>query len=178
MGASAQWSSSRLELESVDHLMAGRIPTPTALKIMQGNPGKRALPKDEPKPTEIEPTRPGKLSERAHAEWDRLAPILQRMRVLTEADGAALGMLCADIAELEEITAEIEKTGKVIKNKRSGAIRLNPLIALQSQLNQRVTTGLREFGLSPASRTKVRTAKADGPAQMFNLKRNATSEAG
>jgi len=30
--------------------MAGRKPKPTALKIIEGNPGKRPLNKNEPKP--------------------------------------------------------------------------------------------------------------------------------
>ena len=37
--------------------MRGPKPTPTALKIVRGNPGKRALPKDEPTPPagEVDP---------------------------------------------------------------------------------------------------------------------------
>ena len=35
--------------------MAGRRPTPTKLKLIKGNPGKRALPKDEPTPDPVIP---------------------------------------------------------------------------------------------------------------------------
>lgn len=31
--------------------MPGCRPTPTALKLVRGNPGKRALPKNEPRPS-------------------------------------------------------------------------------------------------------------------------------
>jgi P27 family predicted phage terminase small subunit len=82
------------------------------------------------------------------------------MRLLTEADGVALGMLCADIAELEMITDGIRKAGYVVKNPSSGAIHTSPLVAIQSELNRRVASGLREFGLTPAARSRVQAGPA------------------
>jgi P27 family predicted phage terminase small subunit len=149
--------------------MAGRPPIPTALKIMRGNPGHRPLPKDEPKPEVIEPTRPANLSPRAIQEWERMVPILMRMKVLTEADGQALGMLCNDIADLDEVTDQIRQTGWLVAGGR------NPLTAVQSDLNRRVVMALREFGMGPASRTKVHVAKEPG-TRMFDLK-NAAAKA-
>jgi phage terminase small subunit len=72
----------------------GRPPKPTALKILQGNPGKRPLNRAEPTLEIADPERPEHLDEVACQEWDRLVPVLKRMRVLTEADRIALGNLC------------------------------------------------------------------------------------
>ena len=50
----------------------GRKPKPTAIKILEGNPGKRQLNKYEPSPDKLAPECPDWLSEEAKAEWFRL----------------------------------------------------------------------------------------------------------
>lgn len=142
---------------------AGRPPKPTALKILHGNPGKRPLNPDEPKPNAKEPEKPAALTEEAAAYWDNLVPILLGMRVLTEADGIALGMICSDLAECDEIAAAIAKTGKLIKNDLSGAIKVNPLCGLEAELKRRISAGLSNFGMNPVARTKVQTTSASEP---------------
>ncbi len=71
----------------------GPAPIPTAINHIRGNPGKRKKNHSEPKPTVQIPYCPAHLDEDARKEWDRLAPILVRMRILTEADYIALGSL-------------------------------------------------------------------------------------
>lgn len=81
---------------------------PTALKLVQGNPGKRALNPAEPKPARALPSPPDHISIRARNAWGRVATMLDRMGVLTEADGLALERLCecyADILEARESLA-------------------------------------------------------------------------
>ena len=80
--------------------MRGRPRTPTALKIVRGNPGKRALPKNEPKPT-VGAKVPGWLTVRGRKEWERLGPMLERNGVLTEMDAESLGELCEAKAVLK-----------------------------------------------------------------------------
>jgi len=72
----------------------GPTPKPTAIELAQGSPGKRSINHAEPRPRAIVPKCPAHLDERAKKEWRRLVPILTQMRVLTEADGIALGNLC------------------------------------------------------------------------------------
>ncbi|SPO68124.1 protein of unknown function [Pseudomonas sp. JV241A] len=74
--------------------MAGRRPTPTELKLVRGNPGKRPINKNEPKPAKRIPSAPGHLSSEGQVAWGRLTVLLDRMGVLTEADGFALERLC------------------------------------------------------------------------------------
>ena len=52
--------------------MAGRKPKPTAIKELEGNPGKRKLNKKEPKPDKEMPVCPEWLLPEAKAEWERL----------------------------------------------------------------------------------------------------------
>src|SRR5438477_525461 len=70
--------------------MRGRKPSPTQLKLVRGNPGKRPIrAAGEPKPGHTLPEAPVHLSARAKAAWGQIAPILSRMGVLTEADAVA-----------------------------------------------------------------------------------------
>jgi P27 family predicted phage terminase small subunit len=137
--------------------------TPTALKILAGNPGKRPLPIGEPQPEREAPPCPRDLPKEARRQWKRLAPILGRMRVLTEADGLALEHLVRDLAQEREVTAELLRTKLLISQK--GYVQINPLFHLQSELWKRISDGLREFGLTPAARTRicVHTARRKDP---------------
>lgn len=138
----------------------GRPAKPTALKLLHGNPGKRKLNDREPKPEQVEPPRPSMLSDAAAPHWERLVSMLMAMKVLTAADGLALAIVCNDITELEKLNAAIEKTGYLIKNEISGAVKLNPLLSQQSELNRRVQAGISNFGLTPTSRSRL---KSNGP---------------
>jgi P27 family predicted phage terminase small subunit len=101
---------------------------------------------------------PKGLSRRARAEWRTLSEQLLQMGVLSEVDGVALGLLCVDIAELERVQADLTRTGYLVRNPASNNIRTNPLMLVASDLHRRVLTGLREFGLTPAARSRVETA--------------------
>ena len=64
----------------------GRKPKPTALKLLEGNPGKRPLNGREPVPPRAALKCPAWLLPEAKKEWKRLAPALEAMGVLTMAD--------------------------------------------------------------------------------------------
>ena len=66
----------------------GRKPTPTAIKELEGNPGKRKLNDKEPRPEKKAPSCPKWLEPEAKKEWRRLAKKMELMGVLTEVDMA------------------------------------------------------------------------------------------
>jgi len=72
--------------------MRGRRAKPTQLKIVTGNPGKRPLNADEPRPDANIPECPPELL--AH----RLAGELAALRLLTNLDRAALAAYCGAYA--------------------------------------------------------------------------------
>jgi phage terminase small subunit len=76
--------------------MAGRKPVPTKLKLLRGNPGKRAVNRREPAPkAAIEvPTPPDFLNERAAQEWLYIARELVVLGLLTSIDHAGLAAYC------------------------------------------------------------------------------------
>ena len=93
--------------------MRGRRPKPTALKLIEGNPGKRPLPKDEPTPP-VGATKPKGLGAVASRKWDELAPLLTESRILTVVDAGALEAYCVAYEEYELAGQEIEETGLTI----------------------------------------------------------------
>lgn len=147
--------------------LRGPAPLPTAIHELRGNPGKRPLNRHEPRPERVAPRMPElvKADERAKKHWRRLVPLLLKMRVLTEADGAALGNLCLDMAVLEQAQTSLQKTGLLLRTPRSGMVHQNPLLAVISAASERVSRGLREFGMTPSSRSRivVPPGEADSP---------------
>ena len=72
----------------------GRKPTPTAIKELEGNPGKRKINEAEPKPEKKAPPCPKWLEPEAKKEWRRLSKQLEQIGVLTEVDQAAFASYC------------------------------------------------------------------------------------
>lgn len=109
--------------------MAGRRPTPTELKLVRGNPGKRAINKKEPQPARHIPSAPAHLTCEGQVAWGRLTVLLDRMGVLTEADGFALERLCdcyAEILALRETvltTAALADAGRFTASVESAGAR-------------------------------------------------------
>ena len=67
----------------------GRKPKPTAVKVLEGNPGKRSLNTAEPKPEKKAPRCPSWLEDEAKKEWKRMSKQLEQLGILTEIDMAA-----------------------------------------------------------------------------------------
>ena len=74
--------------------MAGRKPKPTAIKKLEGNPGKRKLNTKEPIPAKGMPECPDWRLLEAKKEWERLCDLMNQMGVLTEVDMAAFAAYC------------------------------------------------------------------------------------
>lgn len=122
---------------------------PTALKILQGNPGRRRLePEKEPQPELAIPRCPAGLSGAARAEWRRITPHLYDLGLLTEIDLSGLAGYCICFGELLEAERMITRTGRWEVEPKVVRARDEALKQLRGYLV--------EFGLSPASRSRVR----------------------
>ncbi len=155
--------------------MAGRRPTPTHLKMVKGNPGKRAINKKEPKPKREIPSCPAHLTDIGKVAWGRLTVLLDRMGILTEADGAALERLCdcyADILACRELIEADGYTYKTQDQNGNTLIKANPAVTQLRAADSQFKSYLIEFGLTPAARSKVNVTpdddeKADPLAEFF-----------
>jgi P27 family predicted phage terminase small subunit len=144
----------------------GPAPKPTAIKRLEGNPGKRKLNEAEPKPMMGAPECPDYLDDVAKKEWGRLTTILTAMRVLTEADYIALANLCQAYSTLMDAQRQLNKTGILYKTK-SGYIQQSPLLGIIHTQTTIVNNLLREFGLTPSSRTRVAIAEPEKKPNRF-----------
>ena len=103
------------------------------------------------------------LDDRAKEEWKTLVPILKRMKVLSEADGIMLGNLCQAYSLLVKSQAKLQESGPLFKAP-SGYPMANPLIAIINGCQETITKISREFGLTPASRTRIQVAAKENAA--------------
>lgn len=144
----------------------GRKPTPTALRALRGNPQHRPMPEDEPTPDVGRPSPPEELVKRADAlaEWNRVVPVLEQLGLLTKIDRAALSGYCMAYARWIEAERELSKSDALIVKTKTGYPMQNPLIGIANQQLKLMHGFIAEFGLSPASRTRVRTSASSESA--------------
>ena len=132
----------------------GRKPKPTALKKLEGNPGKRPLNTMEPTPPNVSIHCPQYLLPDARKEWKRLAPILIQMGLLTAADVVPFAAYCTAFARWKEAEEEISRHGSIYKD-NEGRIRPNPYIAIANQQLREIKSFAAEFGLTPSNRSAM-----------------------
>jgi P27 family predicted phage terminase small subunit len=139
--------------------MRGRKPTPTALRVLRGNPARRPLPVDEATPVVLASTAapPEWLDDAAKHEWARVAPLLAKNGLLTELDSDALVAYCRAFADWREASARIKQFGMVVKTP-SGYPMPSPYAPLAQKALVTMYRFMVEFGLTPASRTRVARA--------------------
>src|ERR1700712_4379922 len=134
--------------------MRGRRPKPTRIKFLTGNPGKRALNRNEPRPEATLPDCPPELGPSAQREWTRLVGELSKLSLITNLDRAALASYCGAYALRAEATEAIHKFGTMVKSP-SGYPMQSPYIAIanrQAEIMMRIAS---EFGFTPASRSRI-----------------------
>jgi len=151
----------------------GTLPTPTKIRILNGNPSRRPLPTNEPQFSPGVPDLPVGMSVGARKQWDGLVGEMANSCVLRRVDGGALAMLCEDLAMLDTLrrglaaqAREITKKAKEKQQQLSG----NALTALSRttegrrtlstirELSAQIIIQRREFGLTPSSSTRVQAS--------------------
>jgi P27 family predicted phage terminase small subunit len=149
----------------------GPKPKPTVRRKLEGNPSRRPLPTNEPAivpagasfdalPPELrgDPV--------AQAEWIRLAPMLRRIGIVTEADRGSLLALCQQWSRY--LDANAKATSKLVVKSPSGYPMPNPYIGIANKSLGNCTRLWAELGLTPSARTRVTTAPAfEPPADAF-----------
>ncbi|MHB0934888.1 MAG: phage terminase small subunit P27 family [Armatimonadota bacterium] len=161
---------------------AGRPRKPTHLKVLTGNPGKRKLPENEPAPPPQAkpPGPPAYLKDKtARKEWKRVAPILHAMKVLTLADITALAAYCTAFARwqyAEDKLAAAILIDDLVSETDNGYPVQNAYLAIANKAMEQMHKFMVEFGLSPASRSRVKTVETpkDDPMEAY-LKRGKAS---
>ena len=164
--------------------MSGPTKKPTKLKILEGNPGKRQLPR-EPEPKPAMPSCPSHLKGVAAKEWKRITPELYVLGLLTQIDRAALAAYCAaygrwvdaerEIARLRRSDRDISKLQKkypgknllratgLVRETSNGNFIMEPLISVSNKAVEQMHKFLVEFGMTPAARARISTEGKKDP---------------
>ena len=107
----------------------GPPPTPTNLKMLRGNPGKRKLNTNEPDPEPAIPLCPSHLDKVAKKEWRRVSKELFALGIISKLDRAALGGYCDAYSRWAEAAKQIQQYGLIFKSP-SGYPMPSPYLAI------------------------------------------------
>lgn len=159
--------------------MRGRKPTPTPLKLLRGNPGRRQLNENEPKPEATLPAVPASLVTEAQtkctqspacgrcarcrsawtateaiAEWNRRALDLFTLGVLTDWDTSAFEAYCRAWARYLNAEAKVAEQGEVVLSRNHHPMQ-NPYRSVANRALAQCQQFWSEFGMMPSSRSRI-----------------------
>lgn len=135
----------------------GRKPKPTELKILEGNPGKRKLNKNEPR-SEGLAVCPEWLDKVAKEEWQRVAPILERLGLLSDIDTMAFAGYCQSYARWVEAEMHLSKGESVFVTPK-GYVQQTPWVSIAQNNLRNMLKFCEQYGLTPSSRARLSTKK-------------------
>lgn len=134
----------------------GRPPKPTALKVIQGNPGKRALKKNAPAPDALAkvPDPPGWFGPIAASIWRQAAPWLVQSKILTDTDLHNLEVFAMAYQRWREAQEDITKNGIVVMGAKQEI--KNPACTVANEAARQISTFGAALGLDPAARARLK----------------------
>ena len=134
----------------------GRKRTPTALKKLRGNPGKRPLPENEPVPALSSLDPPDYLTEDARVEWYRICDEVVEVGIVTVLDEPLLAAWCETAVALRIATQRAVKKGT--QRQQNGAMVSSAFVRQRDALSKELRALASELGFSPTARSKVTAA--------------------
>jgi P27 family predicted phage terminase small subunit len=157
--------------------MRGRKPTPPYLKLLKGNPGKRAVrptvaaqrPPEPPPPPDF-------VRGYAREEWIRVSPELFALGCLTNLDTAAFGAYCTAYRTWRNAVEAFERVaagdpvmaGLLVKGDSGSAVK-NPLLTIERNAAEAMVRIASEFGMTAAARARISVGVSAGPGKFDGL---------
>lgn len=143
---------------------------PSALRVIEGNRGHRPIPQGEPKPTipADMPEAPALLDAHGREEWDRVAPELYALGLLTVVDQGPLAAYCMAFSRWKTAELAIQRDAKVNdKTKHSGLVQITKegnaiqhvLVGVANTARRDMMRFAAEFGLTPSARAYLASSK-------------------
>lgn len=159
----------------------GPLPKPTALKMLEGNPGKRSLNLADGLNPRVEvPSAPKHLGIEARKEWKRITPLLEELGLISGLDRTALALYCQAVGRLSELETAFNGQIKLLVDggadysdavyqashavTPSGYAQQSVMVQLIKSHREQVNRYLMHFGLSPAARGRVQPSNYVQPS--------------
>jgi P27 family predicted phage terminase small subunit len=134
--------------------MRGRKPTPTHLKRLAGNPGKRPLNSQEPVPDGNLHAAPGWMSEGQREGW-AYAITHSPHGLLKKLDRSILAIWVVAEDLHREAAEKIGQYGLLTKSPNAGLPLQSPYLAILNKQAQIMLKAAAELGFTPSSRSRV-----------------------
>ena len=124
------------------------------------------LNKYEPKPDIVLFPAPADLTDVGRAKWDEMSLLLFNQGVMTEMDLEILHIFCGEYEMFVDASKNMKAFGgPVVKTDKGNPIQ-NPYLSVANQCKERMIKILLEFGMSPASRSRVTAAPRAKPESL------------
>lgn len=140
--------------------MAGRRPLPTAVKFVVPQANGSRPPANEPRPT-AGAQKPDDLSPEAAKQWDKIVKTLTDAGIMTVPDSIALALYCEAFALHQKAMAHLRSEGPVVPGEYGP--KMSPWFKVQKDTSDRMLKMLIEFGMTPASRSRLQAANPSKP---------------
>ena len=120
---------------------------------------------------------PDGMTQEEQYHWQQVADYLQEAGVLTVMDVQALKLYCRIYVKWQESISKLDEYGPVIKTKAGNPI-LSPYFKISQKYLDQLLAILREFGMTPSSRTKIHASsdKPDDDYEAWQKKRRMARE--
>ena len=150
--------------------MSGPAPTPTRLKLVRGNPGKRKINKKEPKPKKQLGACPMELGRYAKALWKELEPELVDVGLWKKLYGPAFKLLCEIYQTMKEAETDVKSKGKYTEvQAKSGDLyyQVAPWWTVLQKSRDQFRYQLASFGLDPSAASRVSVSEPEKEEDPF-----------
>lgn len=157
--------------------MRGRKPKPNVVKFLTGNPGRRRLNENEPKPGALSSACPEFLTGEAASEWNRtIVPAIETGQI-TAADRAGAIAHCELWATWREQLEEAAKHSHVVAVGPNKHPMPNPARTMANKTLQLLLKTDAELGCTPSSRSRVKVehGRTTSRLDQFRAKKAGTS---
>ena len=148
--------------------MQGRKPKPTAVKLLSGNPGKRAINHSEPRPQVVLPSAPDHFGNDEKNKWISVVQDLHPLGLVTSVDKDALAMYCVIYVRWLKAERMVREKGEIIKT-AAGNIIQNPYLAIANRALDQLNKLGTEFGMTPSSRSRVKVELPNAESELEEM---------
>ncbi|MEN6535630.1 MAG: phage terminase small subunit P27 family [Bryobacteraceae bacterium] len=95
--------------------------------------------------------------------FQRMAPMLRNMKLLTEADAPAFARYCKHYARWLELQKRLDKQGDIYEIETASGVvrRADPAFVMADRLDRMLLAIEDRFGLNPAERQRIMAARAN-----------------
>lgn len=131
---------------------------PTQLKVLQGSRVRsdREAASNAAQPQIAVPPCPDWLDTKSRKQWDKIAPQLVALGLLSVIDGDLFGAYAETSARYGDVCSKLENINSWIGTTPNGFEVQTALVSIRNTLQKQLISLGREFGLSPAARSSIK----------------------